>query len=57
MRTDAPDARRLHAPGGWRLEVVHLELTPDRNNYEWIRLTLPGSWAADLRSPSEVSGT
>jgi hypothetical protein len=47
-------APRGHAPGGWRLEVVHLELTPDRNNGERIRLTQYGSWVADMCSPSEV---
>jgi hypothetical protein len=47
-----PDCYR--APGGWRVEVVRLEDTPDRHDGTWLRVTQFGWWTADLRSVVEL---
>ena len=48
-----PDSYR--APGGWRVQVVSLENTPDRHDGTWLRITQYGSWTADVRTPGEVA--
>jgi hypothetical protein len=46
---------RWHAPGGWRIEIVRLEHTPDHRDGEWYRLTQFGSHAADVRTVAEIA--
>jgi hypothetical protein len=45
---------RYRAPGGWRVQIVHLENTPDRRDGEWLRVTLHGSWVANVRTPADL---
>ena len=35
---------RYRTADGWSVEVVHLEVTPDRHDGEWIRLRQHGCW-------------
>lgn len=48
-------ADRWRAPGGWRVEVVHLTGTPDHNDGERLRVTQYGSWVADVRTVGELA--
>lgn len=47
-------ADSYRAPGGWRVQVVTLEGTPDRRDGTWIRVTQYGVWTADVRTVAEL---
>ena len=47
-------AERWRAPGGWTVEIVHLSVTPNRHDGEWLRVNQYGFWTADVRAPVEL---
>jgi hypothetical protein len=47
-------ADRWTAPGGWRVQIVHLEGTPGQPGGEWLRVTQYGWWTADMRTVAEL---
>lgn len=47
-------AESWRAPGGWRVQIVRLEGTPDRRDGTWLRVTQFGWWAADVASVAEL---
>jgi hypothetical protein len=42
------------AAGGWRVEIVTLEGTPNHCDGPWLRVTQHGFWTADVRSVAEL---
>jgi hypothetical protein len=54
---------RYRAPGGWRVQIVRLECTPDHRDGTWIRVTQYGSHvessgiAVDGRGQRVAAGT
>ena len=54
LRQDVDMVDRWRAPGGWTVEVVQLNGTPDHRDGEWLRVRLHGSWVADVGSPAEL---
>jgi hypothetical protein len=46
---------RYRAPGGWRVEIVRLEGTPNRRDGTWLRVTQYGAWTADIGSVAELA--
>ena len=42
------------APGGWRVQVVTLQNTPNHRDGCWYRITQHGFWTADVRSVGEL---
>jgi hypothetical protein len=47
-------ADRWRAPGGWTVEVVHLSVTSDKRDGEWLRVSYCGWWVADVRTVAEL---
>jgi hypothetical protein len=47
-------AERWRASGGWTVEVVHLSVTPNHRDGEWLRVSCRGWWVADVRSVAEL---
>jgi hypothetical protein len=53
LRQDAAMAERWQA-GDWTVQVVHLAVTPDRRDGEWLRVCYCGWWVADVRSVADL---
>jgi hypothetical protein len=48
-------AGRWRASGGWAVEIVHLSVTPNHHDGEWLRVSYCGRWVADVRSVAELA--
>jgi hypothetical protein len=46
---------RYRAPGGWTVEVVILENTPNHHDGAWLSVSQYGFWTTDVRSVDELS--
>jgi hypothetical protein len=51
---DAGMADRWRAAGGWCVEIVRLEGTPDHHDGTWLRVTQHCVWTADVGSVAEL---